>query len=207
MEVFHYVAEKLRVYPLFENGNKSIKINKERGAVYNDFDFDSTELLSECSSNITYLQTLVQDTNDVFSLNSDALVPQMSIDHAVLEADKNNEPVFYNTLAFDHPDYDISSSTLDKEYLKKVHRLATGGYNDISRSEELFNIYEMQQRNNWEGADSVYDAWILSNNTPKKMVSLQDVYKYVSRMGTPKVTYIQKTEFGTVLSIHTNRRW
>ena len=25
-----YVAKKLRVYPLFENGNKSIKINKER---------------------------------------------------------------------------------------------------------------------------------------------------------------------------------
>ena len=168
MEVFHYVAEKLRVYPLFENGNKSIKINKERGAVYNDFDFNSAELLSECSSNITYSQTSVQDTNDVFSLNSDALVPQMSIDHAVLEADKNNEPVFYNTLAFDHPDYDISSSTPDKEYLKKVHRLATGGYKDINRSEELFNIYEMRQRNNWEGADNVYDAWLLSNNTPRK---------------------------------------
>ena len=166
MEVFHYVAEKLRVYPLFENGNKSIKINKERGAVYNDFDFNSTELLSECSSNITYSQTSVQDTNDVFSLNSDALVPQMSIDHAVLEADKNNEPVFYNTLAFDHPDYDISSSTPDKEYLKKVHRLATGGYKDINRSEELLNIYEMRQRNNWEGADSVYDAWLLSNSKP-----------------------------------------
>ena len=28
MEVFHYVTEKLRVYLLFENGNKSIKINK-----------------------------------------------------------------------------------------------------------------------------------------------------------------------------------
>ena len=59
---------------------------------------------------------------------------------------------------FDHPDYDISSSTPDKEYLKKVHRLATGRYKDINRSEELFNIYEMRQRNNWEGADSVYDA-------------------------------------------------
>ena len=92
----------------------------------------------------------------------------MSIDHAVLEADKNNEPVFYNTLAFDHPDYDISSSTSDKEYLNKVHRLATGGYKDINRSEELFDVYEMQQRNNWEGADSMYDAWLLSNNTPRK---------------------------------------
>ena len=94
MEVFHYVAERLRVYRLFENRNKSFKINKERGEVYNDFDFDSTMLLSECTSNITYSQTLVQDTNDVFSLNLDALVPRMSIDQAVLEADKNNASVF-----------------------------------------------------------------------------------------------------------------
>ena len=137
------MAEKLRVYPLFENGNKSIKINKEREAVYNDFDFDSTELLSECTSNITYSQTLVPDASDVFFLNSGALVLQISTDYAVLEADKNNEPVFYNTLAFDHPDYDISSSTPNKEYLNKVHRPATGGYKDISCSKELIDIYEM----------------------------------------------------------------
>ena len=146
IEVFHYVAEKLRVYPLFENGNKSIKINKERGAVYNDFDFDSNKLLSECTSNNTYSQTLVQDVSDVFSLNLDALVPQMSIDHAVLEADKNNDALFHNILLF----YDISSSTPDKEYLNKVHRLATGGYKDINRSEELLDVCEMRQRNIWK---------------------------------------------------------
>ena len=143
MEVFHYVAEKLRVYPLFENANNRIKINKERGAVYNDFDFDSGELLSECTNNTTYSQTLVQDARDAFPLNSNTLVPQISIDHVVLEADKNNKPVFYNTLAFDHPVYDISSSTPNKEYLNKVHRLATGGYKDINCSKELIDIYEM----------------------------------------------------------------
>ena len=127
MEVFHYVAEKLRVYPLFENENKRIKINKERGAVYNDFDFDSIELLRECTSTITYSQTLVQDASDVFTLNSDALAPEMSIDHAVLEADKNNEPVFYNTLAFDHPDYDISSSTPHKRVPKQSAQTCNWG--------------------------------------------------------------------------------
>ena len=91
----------------------------------------------------------------------------MSIDHAVLEADKNNEPVFYSTLAFDYPDYDILLSTPDKEYLKKAHRLATGGYKDINRSEELFDIYEMRQRNNLEGADSMYNAWLLSKIRPE----------------------------------------
>ena len=97
-------------------------------------------------------------------------------------------------------------STPDKENLKKVHRLATGGHKDINCSEELFNIYEMEQRNNWDGADSVYDAWLLSSNTPK-MVSLQEVYNYVFRMGNTKVTYIQQRELGTVFAINTNERW
>ena len=36
--------------------------------------------------------------------------------------------------------------------------------------------------------------------------SLQDVYKYVSRMGNTKVTYIKQREFGTVFAINTNKR-
>ena len=108
-------------------------------------------------------------------------------------------------MAFDHPDNDILSNTPDKEYLNKVHRLATGGYKDINRSEELFDIYEMQQRNNWEDADSVYDAWLLSNNMPRKCFSYKKIYKYVSRMGNTKVTYVQQREFGTVLIINTNK--
>ena len=55
----------------------------------------------------------------MFSLKSHALVPQFSTDHAVLEADKYNERVFYNTLAFYHPDYNTSSSTQNKDYQKK----------------------------------------------------------------------------------------
>ena len=38
------------------------------------------------------------------------------------------------------------------------------------------------------------------------MVSLQEIYKYVSRMGSTKATYIQKREFGTVFAINTNKR-
>ena len=116
----------------------------------------------------------------------------MSIDHAVLEADKNNEPVFYNTLAFDHPDYDISSSTPDKEYLNKVHRLATGGYKDINRSEELFDVYEMRQRNNWEGAESVYDVWLLSDNTPRKWFPYQKIISMFPEWETQRLLIYNK---------------
>ena len=82
----------------------------------------------------------------------------MFIDHAELGADKNIEPVFYDTFAFDHLDYDILSNTPHKEYLNNVYRLGPGGFNDIKCSGELFYIYEMRQRKNWEGADSVYDV-------------------------------------------------
>ena len=99
----------------------------ETGAVYNDIDFDSTELPSECTNNISYFQMLIQDAGDVFSPNSDVWIPKMPIDHATFEAEEKNDTVFYNALAFDHLYYNISSSTPGKDYLSKVHRLATGG--------------------------------------------------------------------------------
>ena len=48
------------------------------------------------------------------------------MDHAVLEADRH-EPVFYNALSFEHPDYDISSSAPEKEYMEKVYKIAKVG--------------------------------------------------------------------------------
>ena len=129
----------------------------------------------------------------------------MSIDHAVLEADKNNEPFFYNTLAFDHPDYDISSSTPDKEYLKKVHFQLEGiGISIVVKNCLIF------MKCHKETIGRVLIAYIMLRfyqTYARKMVSLQETYKYVLRMGTPKITCIQQREFGTVLSIHTNRRF
>ena len=124
----------------------------------------------------------------------------------MLEADKNNEPVFYNTLVFDHPDYNISSSKPDKEDLNKVYRLVTGGYKDSNCSEELFDVYEMRQRNNWEGADSVCDAWLLSNNTPRKWFPYKKFISMFPEWETQKVTYIQQRKFGTVFAVKTNKK-
>ena len=38
-------------------------------------------------------------------------------------------------------------------------------------------------------------GFFLSNNMPTKLVSLQKVYMYVSRLGNTNVTYIQQREF------------
>ena len=83
----------------------------------------------------------------------------MSIDHAVLEVAKNNEPVLKH-IGFWSSWLRYFMKYTRQRKPKKVHRLATGGYKDINRSYDLFDIYETQQRNNWEDADSVYNASI-----------------------------------------------
>ena len=104
----------------------------------------------------------------------------------MLEADKSNESVFYNTLSSDHPDSDISSSKQDKEYLKKVHILATGGIR-ISIVVKNCDIHELRQKNNWEGVDSVYDARLLSSNTPRKGFSYKKFISMIPEWETQKL--------------------
>ena len=95
------------------------------------------------------------------------LIPQESVDHAVLEADRH-EPAFYNALSFEHPDFDISSSAPDKKYMEKVYNIATVGFNELPITQKVLEIYEMRQTGEWERPDSVYDAWLLSNNSRRK---------------------------------------
>ena len=93
--------------------------------------------------------------NLVPDIDTEELIANESIDHAVIEADKKCEPVFYNALALEHIDYDVSSSISDKEYLAKLYRIASDGYKDFTRSEKALGIYNMRQRVNSDGPDSI----------------------------------------------------
>ena len=72
----------------------------ETGAVYNDIDFDSTELPSECINNISYSQMLIQDAGDVFSPNSDAWIPKMPIDHAYVWSRRKKRACLLQCIGF-----------------------------------------------------------------------------------------------------------
>ena len=166
LEILHYLANLLKVTPIFENDHSKIDKNKESGAIFNDFDYQSDELLS--STHIDTVFGVISNSRVRFNENDATfLIPQESVDHAVLETDRH-EPFFYNVLSFEHPHYEISSSALDKEYIEKVYNLATGGFKDLPITQRKLEIYEMRQRGEWEGPDSVYDAWLLSNNSRRK---------------------------------------
>ena len=49
----------------------------------------------------------------------------------------------------------------------------------------------------------MYDAWLLSNNTPRKMFPTKGLYMHVFRMGNAKVMYIQRKKiFKSVRNQH-----
>ena len=86
-----------------------------------------------------------------------------AVDHAILEADKT-EYVLYEHLAIDHELVDCTSGPRDPGYLEKVYKIVTFAWKDLLRqmTAKRLEIYNMRERSNWAGPDSVYDAWLLS---------------------------------------------
>ena len=86
MEIFHYLANQLKGTLIFENDHKKIDRNKESGAVFNDFDFQPDELLSSTHNDTVF--GAISNSSVRFDENDAAfLIPQESVDHAVLEVD------------------------------------------------------------------------------------------------------------------------
>ena len=84
MEIFHYVADQLKDTPNF---NTSIPVESNelnKGAVFNDFDFESASLLraDECTHSYSQVQVNRNESMDV-----PTMVPQEALDRAILAAD------------------------------------------------------------------------------------------------------------------------
>ena len=163
MVVYHYVANQLQGVPLFESISEVEEDEFGKGSSYNDFDNDPLQLLiSKCNESFCYSQSSNSAGNDIEITN---IVPQDAIDNAVLEADRV-EGILYDHLAFDSVCFDCTSEATDADYIEKVYRLASydhDAWDNLEVSEETVNIFEMRRRSDWHGADSVYDAWLLSN--------------------------------------------
>ena len=166
MEVFHFLAEELKDIPLFQSSLLSQDSEENRGAVYNDFDFDTGTLLDNFE--VRFSEIANEDSSDINPAPLSQLVPSEAVENAILEAD-DNDGVLYEHITFDSPFFDCESPTADDTYMEKVYALAMGEYKNChgggERAEEIF---EMRRRNKWMGPDSVYDAWLLSNRETRE---------------------------------------
>ena len=86
------------------------------------------------------------------SVHESVLVPQIAIDHAVLETDKT-EAALYHYLYFDTELLDVKSHATDEEYMDKFYKLVAFEGREISLFAE--KLYEMTYRSKWAAPDRV----------------------------------------------------
>ena len=169
MEVFHYVALQLENMPICEYGD-ICNTPGCSGAIY----IPILILIrrSYCNSGAEEM-FFSQSTNSEIevSLHESVLVPQIAIDHAVLEADKT-EAALYEYLSFDTELLDVKSKANDEEYMDKVYKLVAFEWREINKFAcgKALEIYEMRYRSKWAGPDSVYNAWIIKMKRKRKWI-------------------------------------
>ena len=119
----------------------------------------------------------------------------------MLEADKH-DGIFYQELTFDSVCFDIESNATDPVYLEKVYRLATvedEAWKDLVVSEEAVKIFEMRERNGWQGPDSVYDAWLLTNENRRSWFDYDLFHEKYPDYGTVRDFWVNRFNGVTTL--------
>ena len=163
MQVFHYVANQTKHMPLWESSSPAS--SGRIGAIYNDIDNDPAELLHSQMESRQF-SFRANSSRFVSSQIDQSEIMQKKVDHAVLWADEN-EGLGYNDLIVNCPYWDIESEADDIEYLKRVFLIAshdaTAWENITPLTKKAEKLFTIRQRNNWEGPDSMYDAWLLLN--------------------------------------------
>lgn len=157
MSVFHYVADQLKDVDLFDS--KPSEAIKD-GSIYNDFDGCPLDLLDDDSVDLfCFSQTSNTQTNDS---NVDTCITE-AVDNAIMEEDAA-VGVLSEHLQWETPLFDSTSDLDCGEYMNKVFILATDserGLDELTITKEAVSMFERRLRTNWEGSDSVYDAWLL----------------------------------------------
>ena len=139
MEIFHYVANELKDTANFES-NLSVTDDKT-GAVYNDFDFDTSSLMNESGPSTLFSQcSNVFGEDDHGETNNEELVPQRAIDVDVLEA------ILYEHLPFENGLIDYVNEARDMNYMTKVYNIATFGWRGLVQqmAAKIFEIFKMR---------------------------------------------------------------
>ena len=90
--------------------------------------------------------------------------PIFENDHRKIDINKESSTVFND---FDFQPHKLLSSThnntvfvaiSNKEYMENVYNIATVGFKELPITQKVLEIYEVRQREEWEGPDSVYHA-------------------------------------------------
>ena len=165
MEVFHFVAHQLKDTPLFDAEIQPTQPTTS-GSIYNDFDNSTSSLLYSrgeewfCYSQVPPSQESNQTSDPI----------EEALDAAVMTTDAA-EGVHYEHLQWESEYFDNYSEKDELEYYQKVYDLATKDeiWDEINISTEAITMFHRRLRTDWEGPDSVFDAWLIRNELQRSV--------------------------------------
>ena len=163
MEVFHWVAMQLKDVSLFSTETENEKSNE--GAIYNDFDNENPFCSDDDDQQYSFTQPETNATNDGKKAVREKI--QSEADERILE-----EQVTF----FDVEDFDCDSETADRSYREKVFSFIKKIKHDtelVILSREDVEIYEKRYINDWQGADSIYDAWLIAQHRERSWFPIE----------------------------------
>ncbi len=168
MKCFHWAAERLKGRPLWADEEPLQTFETEdEGALYNDF----TEKRAAELINVREIEQLEfsEDLSSIVASAStltDNILPAETVEKTILNYENTTAD---NWTREESDSYIVSGDINDYAYHKAVfwttmskHRWAS-----LNPTEDDLERFERRRRNHWYHPDSMYDAWLLIEDTPR----------------------------------------
>lgn len=168
MQCFHWAAERLQGTPLWADEEPLQAFETEdEGALYNDF----TEKRAAELINVREIEQLEfsEDLSSIVASAStlpDNILPAETVEKTILNYETTTAD---NWTREESDSYIVSGDINDYAYHKAVfwttmskHRWAS-----LNPTEDDLERFERRRRNHWYHPDSMYDAWLLIEDTPR----------------------------------------
>ena len=133
------MADQTKNTPNFECTTIELDSIRKMVSVFNDFDYDTTQLMNGDDYVTTCTQSSIECQN-----NLETLVPQEAIENAVLETDRHNG-ILYDQVTFEHILFDCETEVTNINYLEKVYEIAAGAWKEIPMTQKFWKFLKCEK--------------------------------------------------------------
>ena len=174
MQCFHWAAERLRGTPLWSDEDITAQLDDEdQGALYNDFTGQNAAKLIDISEieQMEFSQDLDAIVAKAHKQPRD-VVPSETVDRALLVyEDENTE----DWMRPENEAYVATGDINEFSYHKAVFlvTMSKRHWKELNPNDEDLERFRRRRKYDWSKSDSMYDAWLLIENTPRKDFDIQ----------------------------------
>ncbi|XP_065066524.1 uncharacterized protein LOC135692361 [Rhopilema esculentum] len=201
MQCFHWCANELRDTPLWEveEIERAEQQHDDEGAIFNDFnEGQSSRMINiEEIEKLQFSQSIIIANDEATAEHPQGAVPTEIIDQVILDdEDENPNWVREESRCF------VTFGPINVfSYHKAVFLLITSkpNWDLLDATDEDLERFQRRRRLSWKKPDSMYDAWLLIEGTPRpefdiKLFSetfprweelLRETYRGISQLSTP----------------------